>query len=285
MRKFIITEEDKRNILGMYGLVNEQTNQTISITGEQPAVGTDWDTVHGILGSKRIDDDLEKRVSDALQTGNFRVQNVKIESYKQGNKIVTNGSAELVSPKPGEKPHKYFTTRGSIGGNYESRHDTQVSGLSDRLEKYYNGKVQTFGPFIVKVNGTNYVYKQSFFAIEGASTDNSNQDEQNQTPNKYITKTFSFGSSPEKLRSDLKEFSKNTDLYDVILKVNNGNKTVEVSYLPTGNRKILLSYIYSNSGEINKVLTKVIEKNDVIENLPLNINGFQGMVIKMTDNG
>lgn len=185
MKKFILTENDKKNILGMYGLINEQIN-SVTITGEQPVSNTDWDLVHGILGSKRIDDDLEKRVGDKLQTGNYRVKDVKIESYKQDNKIITTGNVELTSVGLNEKPHKYFTTRGSIGGEYEQRHDTQVSGLSDRLKDYYKGEVTIFGPFTVNVKGTNYFYKQSFFAIEGNSTNTTNQTSEKEKINTQI---------------------------------------------------------------------------------------------------
>jgi len=146
------------------------SNNIITISGEQPVNNADWDLVHGILGSNRIDDDLEKRVTDALQRGEFRVSDVKISSFKQVDKIITTGSVTLTNLTPGQKPHKHFTTRGSIGGSYEQRHDQQVSGLSDRLKNNYKGEVQVFGPFIVEVKDTGVFYKQSFFAIEGVGS-------------------------------------------------------------------------------------------------------------------
>ena len=75
MKRFIITEEEKNSIRNMYGLINEQS---VKIQGKQPAQGTDWDLVHGILGSKRLDDDLEYRVGEELKKGNYRVTKVGV---------------------------------------------------------------------------------------------------------------------------------------------------------------------------------------------------------------
>jgi len=150
-------------------LLTEQSNEKVTIRGTQPYPGTDWDLVHGILGSKRLDDDLVERVSQKLKSSDYRVINIEINSNLQGNNIVTIGTVIL---KPdSSNPHKVFSTRGSIGpkdGNYETRHDEQVNGLSRRLSDYaktkrYKGDVDTFGPYTINVEG--YAYKQSFFAV------------------------------------------------------------------------------------------------------------------------
>jgi hypothetical protein len=175
MKRFIITEEEKNSIRNMYGLINEQS---VKIQGKQPAQGTDWDLVHGILGSKRLDDDLEYRVGEELKKGNYRVTKVGVTSKKVGNEIITDASVDLVPDN--NKPHKIFTTRGSIGGDYVSRHDQQVNGLSDRLKTYYKGEVTVFGPYDIPVQGTNVKYKQTFFAVEGQPQSVQNQNNQNQ---------------------------------------------------------------------------------------------------------
>ena len=160
--KIIITEEEKNNIKSLYGL-NEQASQTVTIRGEQPYPNTDYDLVHGILGSKRIDDDLEERVGQKLKQGNYKITDVKVSSYLSGNKIITDGIVTMVSDN--SNPDIAFTTRGSIGDGYIERHDNQVNGLADRLSAYYGGVARQFGPFIIDVKGTPYKYKQSFFAI------------------------------------------------------------------------------------------------------------------------
>ena len=151
-------------------ILSEQS-ENVNITGKQPYPnGTDWDLVHGILGSKRLDDDLEGRVSQKLKSGDYRVYNIEINSENKGNEIVTNGWVGL---KPdSNNPHKVFSTRGSIGGNHKQRHDQQVSGLDGRLSNYakgkgYKGEVDTFGPYTVSVKAPNgdMSYTQSFFAV------------------------------------------------------------------------------------------------------------------------
>lgn len=294
MKKFIITEEEKNRIRGLY----EQTSP-ISITGEQPVSNTDWDLVHGILGSKRIDDDLEKRVGDALQKGNYRVKDVKIDSYKQGDKIITTGNVILSNVEPGEKPHKYFTTRGSIGGSYEQRHDTQVSGLSDRLKNYYKGEVTTFGPFIVKVKGTNVVYKQSFFAIEGAQSGvgNPQQSSSQQTNGQYwIDKEFPAQTNPATLRQMLIDYSiKNEISAEPQVYTNSkGGAPIELGYYTGNGSKYAVSYIYSpitdekGNSEIQKVLETVKAKNKIYSRFTLKMPpspkapyGYAGLIITM----
>jgi len=163
MGKLIIAEEEMKSIRGMYGL-NEQSSEIVSIQGEQSYPnGTDWDSVHGILGSKKISDDLEERVGEKLKQGSYRITDVKVSSYLKGNKIITDGAVTLVSDT--NNPDIAFTTRGSIGDNYVQRHDNQVNGLVDRLSNYYKGTARQFGPFIIEVKGTKFKYKQSFFAI------------------------------------------------------------------------------------------------------------------------
>ena len=164
--KIILTENQFKRVI-----LKEQSNENVYITGKQPYPnGTDWDLVHGILGSKRLDDDLEERVSQKLKSGDYRVFNVEINSENKGDEIVSSGWVGL-KPDSGN-PHKVFSTRGSIGGDHELRHNQQVSGLGERLSNYakgkgYNGGVDTFGPYTVNVKGPNgdMSYTQSFFAV------------------------------------------------------------------------------------------------------------------------
>jgi hypothetical protein len=273
MKKFIITESDKQNILGMYGLINEQTNN-ITITGEQPANNTDWDLVHGILGSKRIDDDLEKRVGDALQKGNYRVSDVKISSFKQGDKIITTGNVTLTNPGQGQKPHKYFTTRGSIGGSYEQRHDTQVSGLSDRLKNYYKGEVEVFGPFTVQVKGANVFYKQSFFAIEGGGSSVTQNTDQGGLAKTTKLKTIVHNGNPNTLREELKKMG---GVYNPQTKTSPNEVTIY--YRESGSQPLKLSYIFSDSGELDKVYEKVSLSNSIFNEKEYNVGDVKGYII------
>jgi len=159
-------QENIHRIKEVMGLILEQSVKTVSIRGKQSTNNTDWDLVHGILGSNRLNDDLESRVGSELKNGNYRVTNVTVTSRKVGNEIITDGTVNLTPVSGNELPHSVFTTRGSIGADYESRHDGQVNGLPDRLKSFYKGDVSVFGPYMVNVEGTNVNFKQSFFAVE-----------------------------------------------------------------------------------------------------------------------
>ena len=227
MGKFIITEEDRKSIRGLYGL-NEQSSEIVSIKGEQPYPnGTDWDSVHGILGSKKIYDDLEDRVGKKLKEGNYRVTNVKVLSYVSDNKVITDGTVTLVSDT--NNPDIAFTTRGSIGDNYEQRHDNQVNGLVDRLSAYYQGTARQFGPFIVDVKGTSWKYKQSFFVISKPNT-------QPSQPNEPETKSID-GNSLNEFRENLKSKTADILIDENSVNFSYSNNSFNVKY-STGERKI-----------------------------------------------
>jgi Zn/Cd-binding protein ZinT len=228
MGKFILTEEDRKSIRGLYGL-NEQSSEIVPIKGEQPYPnGTDWDSVHGILGSKKIDDDLEKRVGDKLKSGSYRVTNVKVSSYVSGNKVITDGTVTLVSDT--NNPDIAFTTRGSILDNYEQRHDNQVNGLVDRLSAYYQGTARQFGPFIVDVKGTTEKYKQSFFAISKPNVQSNTQ------PNTPETESID-GNSLDEFRNNLKSKTADISIDENSVNFSYSNNSFNVKY-STGETKI-----------------------------------------------
>lgn len=267
--------EEISRMKSIMGLIMEQSQKKVSIQGVQPVNNTDWDLVHGILGSKRIDDDLEKRVGDELSRGDYRVISVNVKSYKSGSKIITDAEAILQPVSSGQLPHKYFTTRGSIGDSFEQRHDTQVSGLEDRLKNHYKGNVEMFGPYIYSVGGTGVKYKQSFFAIEGRSTNtgggNSNT----------VARQISYGDDPNELRQKLKDLSKQTPLYDVDVIIDDTNKILNISSADSSGQRIYLSYIYSDRGELQDVFNKVQSQNNVIKyhNLDMRGGNIKGYVI------
>lgn len=159
-------------LLLLFVVTTVSSQHVVTIKGKQPYPNTNWDLVHGILGSKELNDDLEQRVSDKLSQlkmgGNYSVTNIKIQSYKNRGYIHTKATVYINESTDG-KSYTVFTTRGSIGHDYIKRHDKQVLGLSKRLSDYYNGTVKTFGPYEVCVsdeNGDCFIkYKQSFYCV------------------------------------------------------------------------------------------------------------------------
>lgn len=233
--------EQVGRIKSMMGLIMEQNIKRVTIQGKQPVNGTDWDLVHGILGSNRIDDDLEKRVGDELKSGNYRVTKVYVSSKQVGNEIITDGAVDLTPINGNELPHKIFTTRGSIGSDYENRHDTQVNGIEGRLQSYYKGNVTTFGPYTVTVDGTNIKYKQSFFAVEGQPS----QGQQNtqQTPISVS------GNDMEKFRNDVKLKTNGVTIDENTVKFNYVNNTFSVTASPGQTKIINMTLVYDPSPE------------------------------------
>ena len=270
--KFIISEEEKKHIRALYGgLLNEQQNIEVKIEGQQPYPKTDWDTVHGYFGSKKLSDDLEERVSNQLAKGNYRVDNIVISTTKEGSSIKTKGSVFLRPTGPDEVPHKHFTTRGSIGitgstaaeksdpDYYVNRHDRDVTGLDDRLKLRYNSdNVEVFGPYEIFIKGTPYAYKQSFFAVEGQPSNNLS----NKT-NVSKTKTLQgtdFGDLRNKMKSELiGDFSINPNSF--VLDTN----TFKLQYSEGNTPVKSISLIYDDSGQLENRLPQILEKNPTMK--------------------
>ncbi len=263
-------QENIQRIKQVMGILVEQSGKTVSIQGKQPANNTDWDLVHGILGSKRLTDDLEKRVGAELKNGNYRVTNVTVTSKKDGSNIVTDGSVELTPVTGDELPHKVFTTRGSIGSGYESRHDTQVNGLSDRLKAAYGGNnVAVFGPYLITVEGTGVKYKQSFFAVEGQSS-STQQSTTEKQPQQTTTQTIE-GSTLEEFRNNVKSKTANISIDEGSVNFTYTNNVFKVTY-STGETKIegmTLTWDPSESElefristRIKQIYPNMIEKNE-----------------------
>jgi len=251
-KRFIISETEKNDILRMYDLITEQVSKRITIQGLQPAVNTDWDLVHGILGSKRLNDDLEQRVGDELKNGNYRVTKVYVTSKKVGNQIVTDGAVDLSEVKNNQLPHKVFTTRGSIGSNYEQRHDSQVSGLEDRLKNQYKGEVTVFGPYEIDVEGTNVKYRQTFYAIESQTSGTVS------TQNQQKVFTIS-GTGFDDIRNKLKsqKYPQNIDVGSILF----DPKTYTVTYNQGSTPITSMSMIFDDSGQLNQRLGTPNDKN------------------------
>ena len=244
----------------MMGLLTEQTKVLGSVlgpVGKQPISNPDLDLVHGILGSKRIQDDFSERVTQSLKDWNDKgyktdVSNIKIKTYIKGNDIITESSCDIVESMDGNS-YNEFTTRGSIGDDFETRHDGQVDGLVDRLKQFYGGNAKQVGkPFVItfNFNGTNISYKQSFFVM----SDNSG--------GKSKTTTIQ-GNDINDLRSKLKEQTQNISIDPNSINVDMDN--YEVSY-NSGDKKIqTISLIFDDKGQLSNRLMIIKSKNPTME--------------------
>lgn len=176
------------------GLISEQAKvlQTINgPTGRQPIRNTDLDMVHAVFGSKRLNDDFSKRVTEALKNWNKKgyktdVSNINVRIKVQGGQIVTTSSCDIIQSTDGVS-YNEFTTRGSIGADYDTRHDQQVRGLVDRLKNYFGGNAKQVGKTFelsFKLSGKIIYCRQSFFVasdVRNQTTQPSNQQGQQTT--------------------------------------------------------------------------------------------------------
>jgi hypothetical protein len=255
-------EENVNRIKQVMGLLSEQQqNINVKIDGVQPYnENTDWDMVHAYFGSKRLTDDLEERVSKVISGGTYVVDNVVISTVKQGSTIKTSGTVSLRQASPNENPHKYFTTRGSIGPTtgdksdpdyYVNRHDKQVAGLDGRLKSYYkSNNVKTFGPYEIFISGTTYAYKQSFFAIEGQSSQTNN----NNSNQQIIVQ----GTNESDLRNKMKAQT-NISINPKSFIVDMSNYKISFQ---SGNIKVKsLSFIFDDKGQLETRLPDILSQN------------------------
>ena len=252
-------QEDIHRIKSMMGLLTEQTRvleRVLGPVGKQPISNPDLDLVHGILGSKRIQDDFSERVTQSLKDWNDKgyktdVSNIRIKTYIQGNNIITESSCDIVESMDGNS-YNEFTTRGSIGDDFDTRHDGQVDGLVGRLKQFYGGNAkQVGGPFVItfKFNGTNVSYKQSFFV---ASKDNEEE-----------IKTTIRGNDINDLRVKLKEQTQNISIDPSSINVDMDE--YKISY-NSGDTKIqIMSLIFDDKGQLSDRLVMIKSKNPTMK--------------------
>lgn len=158
-----------------FNLFSQDTTKVLSKVigpiGVQSIKKPNLDLVHGILSSKRLTDDFEKRVTEELNRLNLKgfrtdVNNIQVKTYIKGDKIITESSCDIVESNDG-RSYVVFTTRGSIGKGFNQRHDKQIQGLESWLSFYYRGFCKKIKTMVVMfpLRGGKIYYKQSFFVV------------------------------------------------------------------------------------------------------------------------
>jgi hypothetical protein len=253
-------QENIYRIKEVMGIINEQAQiETVSHTITQPYPNPNWDTVHG-FSLKASDDDLEYNVGLKLKSGDYRVVDVRISTTINGNIIETKGDVDLERVKPNEIPHKYFTTRGTIGipgvvnksgQTYLDRYDININGIEGRLKAYYKSNIiKTFGPFHISIVGDNHKYKQIFYAIEQPPTNTSNA----------TTPTTIKANSMNELRTKLQTETKNISIDPNTITFNSSD--FSVSFNPGNTMIKSMSIIYDNEEQLdNRITNTLLPKN------------------------
>lgn len=113
----------------------------------QPLDQVDWDLAHGV-SSKRIPDDFIQACEEASKQDKIKIIDftMNIVYSPSSNSINSKFEATWVPPQGNEKPDTIFTSRGSIGDNYQNRFKEQVylpnedgKNLQERLIDVYPG--------------------------------------------------------------------------------------------------------------------------------------------------
>jgi len=127
MKKFILTEEEKKSIRSLYGL-NEQTI-TLPLPISDTFKSTDGDTAHNLKGlEKKIDIALEQIYNQGI---NPKMYDVKLKVVRNGNTYTTTSSLTIDKSDDG-KAWTGFASRGSIGYDYVNRADGQIDGTGNK---------------------------------------------------------------------------------------------------------------------------------------------------------
>jgi hypothetical protein len=243
----------------------QQTQKVLSTVSFSRSQAIDYskqmlDNVHGALGSKNLNDHFEKRVSDELvkqsnQGKKTDVSNIKVKTYVRGNNIITEASCDIIESIDGIS-YTHFATRGSIGDDYDIRHDQQINGLTGRLENLYGGKAKQVGDTLeitFKLRGRDVTYRQSFFVAS------------DQKPSgKIVSQSYSIkGSNSDELRQKLKNETKglSIDVNSITIDINK----LEVRFKAGTTRIENLSLITDDKGVINQRLQDIKSKNPTMK--------------------
>ena len=165
MGKFIITEEDRKLIRGLYGL-NEQTI-TLPLPISDTFQSYDGDAAHNLKGfEKKIDIALEQIYNQGI---NPKMYDLSFNVVRNGNTFTTTSSL-IIDKSDDGKAWTGFASRGSYGPGYEKRADDQISGsgntdnksLKQRLEEIGAVEIIPISNSPITINNNNVQIKQYF---------------------------------------------------------------------------------------------------------------------------
>jgi hypothetical protein len=219
MKKFILTEDDKKTILGMYGLINEQNNLTVS--GQY--IASNCDELHAFQGTGGKDiGNMNVLVLDKIKEWNSKGINVKPTNVQ----VSVNGMKVnwTVTFEKSNENWIGFTSRGAgCDNDIEGRagNDNINNGPENIKSKLKEkgkvvGKIEEINSY--KYNGGGNSFKQIFYRY--TLLDNINTNKTSETPKKEKVRTNtnqSQQSSPKKVvYSHTMNFSSLENLISVI---------------------------------------------------------------------
>ena len=145
MGKFIITEEDRKLIRGLYGL-NEQTI-TLPLPISDTFDSNDGDSAHRLtVFENKVDNAIEQIYNQGI---NPKMYDLSFNVVPNGNTFTTTVSLVINKSDDG-KAWTGFASRGSYGFNYEKRADDQITGKGNKDGRSLKEKLES-GADAVKI--------------------------------------------------------------------------------------------------------------------------------------
>jgi hypothetical protein len=306
MGKFLITESDKQTILGMYGLINEQSSgcqfenyqngdgvkkPKISVSKSPSGVelvyegpetgfciqhskGSTGDSIHQLAGVTRVV--VSKYLKELYANGDYVYPDLKNITMVKNNRYFKINVPFVKTTE--DKAITNFNERGGWGHDGISSLNDFKSSISDK-NKY--GLVSVVTKVASGGNSPDITEHWvsfrdlSTYPIKGGNTSGTQNTNQ---AGGTKSKTISHNGNPNTLREELKKMG---EIYNPQIKTSPNEITV--TYSETGNDmdKRKLSYIFSDAGEVDKVLDTVKRSNSVLTQKEYNIGNIDGLIIFM----
>jgi hypothetical protein len=283
MKKFIITEEEKKSIRGLYGLINEQTI-TLPLPISDTFSSTGGDAAHRLtVFEKKVDDALEQIYNQGI---NPKMYDLSFNVVRNGNTFTTTVSLVINKSDDG-KAWTGFSTRGSYGDRYVSRADGQIDGRENKdgmpLEEKLKSKADAVEIIPISnspITISNADIKQYFFQFTKRqkpshinSKPNKQPTPQPKTQQKIEYTKFEFETTDlDTLNADFKEKvntyiinggnkNYNVDDYFSISSKDGITTKVKVSLNPDENGYNRFSVLLNEKGKTQETLNLALSKN------------------------
>ena len=196
MKKFILTEDDKKTILGMYGLINEQNNLTVS--GQY--IASNCDELHAFQGTGGKDiGNMNVLVLDKIKEWNSKGINVKPTNVQ----VSVNGMKVnwTVTFEKSNENWIGFTSRGAgCDNDIEGRagNDNINNGPENIKSKLKEkgkvvGKIEEINSY--KYNGGGNSFKQIFYRytlLDNINTNKTSEEPKKEEPIQPKTSTTPY---------------------------------------------------------------------------------------------
>lgn len=278
MGKFILTEEERKSIRGLYGL-NEQTI-TLPHSVSDTFNSNDGDSAHRLtVFEKKVDKAIEQIYNQGI---NPKMYDLSFNVVPNGNAFTTTVSLVINKSDDG-KAWTGFASRGSYGPDYEKRADDQITGEGNKDGRSLKEKLESGADAveIIPISNSpitirNATIKQYFFQFTKSlkpshTTPKPNTQPKTQQKIEYTKIEFET-TDLNTLNSDFKEKvntyiinggnkNYNVDDYFSVSSKDGITTKVKVSLNPDENGYNRFSILLNEKGKAQESLNNALSKN------------------------